>query len=85
MRIGAGHYEMNAVKAFFELNWTPYLEKMCELMGFQSPNAKSFAKSCKDHHVAWKLLLIFHISSLREMVVPFVREAEKTGENLAFF
>lgn len=44
MTIGAGHFEMNAVKAFFELNWIPYLEKMCELMGFNTENAKHFAK-----------------------------------------
>ncbi|XP_063404446.1 uncharacterized protein LOC134687918 [Mytilus trossulus] len=77
LRIGGGHFEMNAVKAFFELNWIPYLEKMCELMGFNSPNAKNFAKTCKDHHVAWQLLLTFHTSAMREMVIPFIKHIEK--------
>ncbi|CAG2237608.1 unnamed protein product [Mytilus edulis] len=80
MRIGAGHYEMNALKAFFELNWIPYLEKMCELMGFNSENAKHFAKTCKDHHLAWQLLLTFHTATLNEMVIPFVRSLMNTND-----
>ncbi|KAK3085592.1 hypothetical protein FSP39_005806 [Pinctada imbricata] len=73
---------MNAVKAFFELNWTPFLENMCEIMGFKSENAKSFAKTCKDHHVAWQLLLTFHTSALQEMLIPFVRENFACKEDL---
>lgn len=80
MRIGGGHYEMNALKAFFELNWIPYLEKMCELMGFNSENAKYFAKTCKDHHLAWQLLLTFHTAALNEMVIPFVRSLMNTND-----
>ncbi|XP_071139288.1 uncharacterized protein [Mytilus edulis] len=80
MRIGLGHFEMNVIKSFFELNWTPFLEKMCEIMQFTSDNAKNFAKTCKDHHVAWQLLLVFHTTSLKEMVVPFVRYMMKQGE-----
>ncbi|CAG2237719.1 unnamed protein product [Mytilus edulis] len=79
MRIGGGHFEMNAMKAFFELNWTPFLEKLCELMGFKTENAKHFAKTCKDHHVAWQLLLTFHTSSLKEMVIPFIRSLKETN------
>ena len=73
LRIGLGHYEMNIIKSFFELNWIPFLEKMCEILKFNSENAKYFAKTCKDHHVAWQLLLVFHTTALKEMVVPFVR------------
>ena len=80
MRIGGGHYEMNVLKAFFELNWIPYLEKMCELMGFNSENAKHFAKTCKDHHLAWQLLLTFHTAALNEMVIPFVRSLMNTND-----
>ena len=80
LRIGGGHYEMNVMKAYFELNWKPFLEKMCELMGFTSDNAKHFAKTCKDHHVAWQLLLTFHTSALQEMVVPYVRSIRSTEE-----
>ncbi|VDI27589.1 Hypothetical predicted protein, partial [Mytilus galloprovincialis] len=81
---------MNVIKSFFELNWTPFLEKMCEIMQFTSDNAKNFAKTCKDHHVAWQLLLVFHTTSLKEMVVPFVRYMMKQGEcrhqiNISYF
>ncbi|CAC5389991.1 unnamed protein product [Mytilus coruscus] len=74
LRIGLGHYEMNVIKSFFELNWTPYLESMCELLNFTTDNAKTFAKTCKDHHVAWQLLLVFHTTAMKEMVLPFVRK-----------
>ena len=64
---------MNLVKAFFELNLTPFLEDMCITLGFATDNAKSFAKNCKDHHIAWDLLMTFHTSALRELVLPYVR------------
>ncbi|CAC5420400.1 unnamed protein product [Mytilus coruscus] len=63
---GCGHYEMNLMKSFFELNWTPALEHLCQLMGFESDAAKQFAKACKDHHKTWRLLLIFHLGTLQE-------------------
>lgn len=81
MRIGDGNFEMNAVKAFFELNWIPYLEKMCELMGFDTENAKHFAKFCKDHHVAWQLLLTFHMTALPKMVYPYIQHAKDLNQH----
>ena len=74
LRIGAGHYEMNLVKSFFELNWAPFIEKLCEEMGFTSESAKLYAKNCKDHHKSWHLLVVFHLSVLRELAVPYVRD-----------
>ena len=74
LRIGAGHYEMNLVKSFFELNWVPFIETLCEEMGFSSDAAKLFAKNCKDHHKSWYLLVIFHLAVLRELAVPYVRD-----------
>ncbi|CAC5422487.1 unnamed protein product [Mytilus coruscus] len=73
LKIGLGHYEMNLIKSFFELNWVPFLEAMCEEMGFESDASKLFAKRCKDHHKSWRLLLIFHLGSLQELVLPYVR------------
>ncbi|CAC5422228.1 unnamed protein product [Mytilus coruscus] len=80
LRIGAGHYEMNLIKSFFELNWVPYLETLCERMGFISEAAKQYAKACKDLHKSWNLLLIFHIASLRELVLPYVRHCILSGK-----
>ena len=73
IRIGGGHYEMNLIRSFFDLNWTPFLEALCERMGFVSDAAKMYAKACKDLHKSWHLLLIFHIAFLRELVLPYVR------------
>ncbi|CAC5391852.1 unnamed protein product [Mytilus coruscus] len=88
LRIGAGHYEMNLLKAFFELNWIPFLEVLCEKMGFLSDAAKMYAKACKDTHKSWHLLMVFHTSGLRELVIPYVRNCMvngKTPEAKEFF
>lgn len=54
--LGAGHYEMNMVKALFS-GWFPlYLEPVAELMGFRSPKAKLCVENCTDHHKAWQIL-----------------------------
>ncbi|KAK3102158.1 hypothetical protein FSP39_009221 [Pinctada imbricata] len=55
------------------MNWIPFLERLCEEMGFLSDAAKLFAKNCQDLHKSWKLLLIFHTAALRKLVSPYVR------------
>lgn len=80
LRIGAGHLEMNVIRAFFELNWVPFLKKMCEILGFKTERAQAFAKTCKDHHLAWQLLLIFHTAATRELVLPYVRACIRMNE-----
>ncbi|CAG2197472.1 unnamed protein product [Mytilus edulis] len=80
VRIGSGHYEMNLIKGFFALNWIPVLENLCQTMGFESDSAKNFAKSCKDHHKSWRLLLIFHLGTLQELVLPYVRHSMLTNK-----
>lgn len=71
---------MNLIKSFFELNWTPFLEVLCERMGFVSEAAKLYAKACKDLHKSWNLLLIFHAATLRELVLPYVRHCSVVSE-----
>lgn len=67
------------MKSFFELNWTPFLESLCEKMGFVSEAAKQYAKACKDTHKTWNLLLVFHLASLKELVLPYVRDCIEKG------
>jgi hypothetical protein len=74
LKIGGGHYEMNMTKSFFELNWIPFMSELCYLMGFKSDPAQAAAKKCSDNHKSWKLLLIFHSGTMRELVLPYVRE-----------
>ena len=64
---------MNSIKAFFELNWVPFLSKLCYLMGYKTDAAQFAAKNCKDHHQAWELLLVFFFGSLRELIVLYIR------------
>lgn len=66
---------MNAVKAFFELSSIPYLKKMCELMGLNTEHAK------QDHHVAWQLLLTFHMTALQKMVYPYIQHAKDLNQH----
>ena len=70
-----GHFEMNSIKAFFELNWVPFLSKLCYLMGYKTDAAQLVAKNCKDHHQAWELLLVFFFGSLRELINCFVHQS----------
>ena len=65
---------MNSIKAFFELNWEVFLSDLCEVMGYKSETAKYVAKTCKDHHKAWELIMIFFLGTLRELVTIYVRE-----------
>ena len=74
MRIGAGHYEHNLLKSLFEILWPIGLEKLCEIMGFSSPNSKEYAKKCKSHHLSWELLLVYYTAFLKELTVPFVKQ-----------
>ena len=73
LRPGGGHIEMNAIKSFFELNWTPFMQKLCEKMGFKSELAQNCAKRCTDHHKSWSLLVVFYIGSLRELVHCYLK------------
>ena len=79
LKIGSGHFEMNMVKSFTELNWIPLMEHLCETMGFKSETAKASAKKCNNHHKAWSLILIFHMGTLSELVVEYVRECLVKG------
>ena len=79
-KIGSGHYEMNMLKTFFGVNWIPFMKNLCYEMGFQSPIAQASAKKCADTHKAWAMLLIFHQGTLKELVLPYVRQCMREGE-----
>ena len=81
LKPAGGHFEMNSIKSFFELNWDTFLGKLCDVMGFKSEAARYVAKTCKDHHKAWELILIFFFASLRELVTVYVRETKSSSPN----
>ena len=80
LKIGDGHFEMNMSKTFFELNWVPFMSDLCYIMGFKSEAAQLSAKKCSDNHKAWRLLLMFYIGSVAELVLPYVRECLNTDK-----
>ena len=67
------HVEMNACKAFFDLNWEILLQDFCSIMGYSTPKALEFAKRCADQHKSWKILEILYLAITDELLVPFVR------------
>ena len=74
LKIGGGHYEMNMFKSFVELNWEPFLSDLASTLSFKSPLAQLSAKRCDDTHKTWALLLTFHIATLQELVLEYVRD-----------
>lgn len=74
LRTGDGHYEMNLLKSFFELNWEVCLKQLAQKMGWVSDMALKSAKNCYDNHKTWQLFQIFHFGTLLELVLPYVRQ-----------
>ena len=70
---------MNSMKSFFELNWEPFLSKLCYLMGYKTDAVQFVAKKMQR---SWELLLIFFFGSLRESVVLYVRAKLQKCEDM---
>ena len=52
LKPGGGHFEMNSIKAFVELNWIPFFSELANQMGFDTMNGQLLAKHCSDPHKA---------------------------------
>jgi hypothetical protein len=70
---GLLHLEMNACKAFFQLNWDIFMKDVCIELGFKTPKAQDCARKCSDHHKTFKILEILYIAMVDELLVPFVQ------------
>ena len=81
LKIGGGHYEANMMKAFMELNWEPFMSNLCHTLSFQSPLAQQSAKRCDDHHKTWAIFVTFHLATLKELVVVYVRSCVAESED----
>ena len=87
---GEGHYEMNLMKSFFELNWNVFMKAFVQAMGWISEKAQKCALNCSDNHKTWQMLLIFHIGTLLELTKPYVKlclseQVQPTGEGYVSF
>lgn len=69
---GEGHYEMNLLKSFMELNWTVFMSSFMNVMGWKSEKAQQSAMRCSDNHKSWQSINVFHFGSMLELVRPFV-------------
>ena len=69
---GDGHYEMNLMKSFMELNWNVMMKMFADVMGWKSEKAQQAALSCSDNHKTWQMLNIFHFGTMLELVQPYV-------------
>ena len=74
LHTGDGHYEMNLLKSFFELNWDICLKQLAQKMGWVSEMALKSAKNCYDNHKTWQMFQIFYYGTLMELVLPYVRK-----------
>ena len=77
---GEGHYEMNLMKSFMELNWNVFMKTLVEAMGWSSERAQQCALNCTDNHKTWQMILIFHTGTLLELVKPYVEKC--SSENI---
>lgn len=68
-----GHYEMNLMKSFVNLNWDVCMKSMAYRMGWTSDAALKAAKHCYDNHKTWQLFLTFHFGTLMELLIPYIR------------
>ena len=47
LKVASGHFEMNAVKSFFESDWEPFLSQLTYTMGFKSDAVQLIAKNAR--------------------------------------
>lgn len=76
LKSGGGHYESNLLKSFYELNWIPFMSKLCSIWGFETEPAQKTAKACHDHHKSIQMLQLLHIGTLLQLVEPYVLECK---------
>ncbi|XP_072050462.1 uncharacterized protein [Amphiura filiformis] len=80
LRIGYGHYEMNMVRSFMELNWEVFGKDLADVLSFKSLNAQRYAKACSDNHKSWEMIRVFYLGTLDELLLPYVRHCKKLKE-----
>jgi len=81
LKVGDGHYEMNLMKSFMELNWDVCMTDLVQLMGWKSEIAINCAKKCTDNHKSWQLFMTFFFGTLQQLVLPYVRDCLLCNES----
>ena len=78
---GLGHYEINYTKAIFKLLWTVILIELAKLLGFRSIKALVSCEAATNHHKSWQIIQIFFKATARELLVPYVKECIRNGDD----
>ncbi len=73
---GAGHIEMNALKALFKLLWPIGLEQLAKLVGYRSDKALQYCLKAADHHKSWELITIFFKAAVIFMLKPYLTQCQ---------
>ena len=78
--VADGHYEYTALKAYFSLNWEPFIKVMVKELGFTSDKQLGYIAGCKDHHLSWEIFCVTVIACLRELVLLYIRASLSKAE-----
>jgi hypothetical protein len=82
---GAGHMEMNLVKAIFSVLRDIGLEDIVEKFGFKSKNAKDYIIKGYNHHLSWQVLYIILMSFSAELIFNYVKSKGNVNVSIADF
>jgi hypothetical protein len=74
---GAGHIEINAVKAIFKLLSDVSFKELAKLLGYRTHRALVCCFKCTDHHKAWQLLKIYFFGTMDEILRQFLCDSYK--------
>jgi hypothetical protein len=76
---GLLHVEMNACKAFFDLNWEVSLKDICSSIGCKTPKAMECIRRCYDNHKTFQIIEMLYIALTDELLTPYVRYCYSVG------
>lgn len=76
---GAGHIELNLLRAIFSFTRHIFMEKIADLLEFSSKAAKDFIINCGNHHISWKVMQIVISAFGAELFRVYIIECRKTS------
>ena len=69
---GAGHIELNILRALFKFCRHVFLEILAQKLGFCSKKAKEFIINCGNHHLSWEISAIIYQAFAKELIRVYV-------------
>ena len=76
---GAGHIEINLLRAIFKLCKHICLWHIADRLGFKSKAAKEFVITGSNHHVTWQIFYIMFQAFARELAHEYFCECVRNG------